>query len=110
MFGRSAVVRAQSYFSSARRTPASTKGTKKGTEEATFAGTEILWVDLETERLLIYILCDLGIVERLVCVEHTVALASNEEENERVRSCYQLMHIAPTHATGTNECSGSSRR
>lgn len=71
-FGRSeSALSAIIFF--ARRTPASTKGTKKGTEEETFAGIEIMWVDLETEKLLIYILCGLGIVDRLVCVEHTVA-------------------------------------
>lgn len=30
-------------------------------EWETFMGIEIMWVDLETEKLLIYILCDLDI-------------------------------------------------
>lgn len=36
------------------------EATKSRRKKETFMGTEIMWVDLETEKLLIYILCDLG--------------------------------------------------
>lgn len=44
-------------------------------ERKTFMGTEIMWVDLDTEKLLIYIVCDLGIVVLFIgrpypCVKH----------------------------------------
>lgn len=42
------------------------EATKTRRKKETFMGTEIMWVDLETEKLLIYILCDLDIAVPIV--------------------------------------------